>query len=60
MSERDPGRGPEYFAAKHVAATEPERLPPAAHAACEPPDEPDTDVELEDDEPSDHSGQYEV
>jgi hypothetical protein len=62
MSEHDAGRGPEHFAMERVEATEPERLPPAAHAACEPEDdELDTDVELADeDEPTDHSGQYEV
>lgn len=65
MSERDAGRGPEHFAVERIEQTEPERLPPvipAAHAACdEDLDERDTDVEpADEDEPTDHSGQYEV
>lgn len=66
MSEADPGRGPEHFAVENIEQTEPERLPPAAHAACdEDRDDLDTDlegsdVEPADDEPTDHSGHYEV
>lgn len=63
MSEAEPKRE-EYFAIERIEETEPARLPtviPAAHAACdEGDDESDTDVEPADEEPTDHSGQYEV
>ena len=64
MSEQDAGHGPEHFALERVEAIEPERLPPAAHAACEPEDdELDTDTEDPSDvipEPEDKSGGWSV
>lgn len=69
MSEANPGYGPERFPVDEIEATEPDRLPDViivAEAACDEDrddldtDTEDSDVELADDEPSDHSGQYEV
>lgn len=72
MSEQNPAEtAPEHFAIEQqVFASEPERLPPAAHAATDFDDV--TDVELEEEEkkdegkdekgyePQDHSGQWGV